>query len=110
MNCRRSLASSPPIPATRPCMRAIGKRKRGKVCNGPRTAVRRGVKEKGNTCEHLFEDVQGDIIRSGKQLSRRGKEDNLMRELDHNQHSVYLLYCHLTEVIREYIKSQGEKR
>ena len=33
-----------------------------------------------------------------------------MRELDHNQHSVYLLYCHLTELIREYIQSQGEKR
>ena len=48
----------------------------------------------------MFVALQGDIIRSGKQHSRRGKEDNLIRELDHNQHSVYLLYYHLIMVVR----------
>ena len=47
-------------------------------------------------------------------------EQGMTRELDHNQHSVYLMYYHLImvvkyrrkviEVIRKYIESQGKKR
>lgn len=108
MNCIGLLASSPTHPGDPP-LHASDWKKEKKESNGPGTAVRRSVKEQGNTCEHLFASLQGDIIRSENNSVEEIKRTLQMRELDHNQHSVYLLHCHLTEFIREYIKSQGEK-
>ena len=60
----------------------------------------RNVKNKRIQSEHLFSHLSDGIIRSGKQLSRKDGEADLMRELDHNQHSVYLMYYHLIMVVK----------
>ena len=60
-----------------------------------------------NEKEHLFYNKIHGIIESVDKIIIK-KRTGFMENMDHNAHSVYLMYYHL--VIRQYIEIQGEKK
>jgi hypothetical protein len=84
------IARFKPTPTDNPPLEASDRKKeKGRRTEEAANDERNG-KNKRIQSEHLFASLPDGIIRSGKQLSRNEGQADLMRELDHNQHSVYL--------------------
>lgn len=94
------IARFKPTPPDNPPLEASDRKKeKGRRTEEAANDERNG-KNKRIQSEHLFVSLPDGIIRSGKQLSRNDGKADLMRELDHNQHSVYLMYYHLIMVVK----------